>query len=396
MREILRQKPDWEFYFIAPNHKGSIHERVYPIPLEHGKNKFESRFNFPWRDLEGKLVQVMPKVDLMYVNQSELATNFRALAATLVPERRIPLVSYFHYVPIEPPHFHFEPGAEDYDLVADLEGQKALSSLRFDHTQNKHGLARQIFMRQIEALDGSDCSITCSKFGADLLVGSAQKIVPSVSPKMAVIAPPVSFEEAKLGTDIKKADKKRILFNHRLYSHYGPRELFGFLDQFYERVRKDFEVLVTDPTHGKSAERQKLDPNATANKEELLRRPYVKLVHSAGREDYYRELGKCHMTIGPFKPSALWSMSVVDAMACGVPAVCPYYACFPEMLGVGSNLLFSTPKQLSDLINNLFDDKEFYKRASSYCTERARRFSVENTAKKFIDVFEREVEGNGK
>lgn len=395
LNEILARKKDWEVYLIAPECLGDLGERIHLVKLDYGHNKYEARFNFPWAKLRTSLEGVMQDIDLIYVNQAEHASSFRAFATAAVPSRRIPIVSYFHYLPVEPPHFHFDFSTGDYDRTTDLEGKVQSSSLRFDQSLNLHGLALPVFMRLIEAMFVSDYCVTCSEFGIDLLVGNAQKLVPTVMPKIAAIPPPVSLAEAEPGRTAEKDRKNKIVFNHRLYSHYGPREFFDFMDWFYENRRTDFEVVLTDPTNGRSAERNKLDTSVAELRRTFSAKPYVRFAHSPERDEYYRALGSYKMSIAPFRPSALWSMSVVDSMACGIPVVCPNYACFPEIIGANSELLFSKPTELADLLGKLFDDEPFYRACSQYCATRAAKFSVEKAAERFISIFEEVTLKNG-
>ncbi|RLE44705.1 hypothetical protein DRJ22_05575 [Candidatus Woesearchaeota archaeon] len=387
MKEILRQRPDWEYFFIVPKGAEHIDDRIQNIELEFGSNKYEVRFHFPWYDLKKRLETILPKVDLIHINQSEQTANFRALASSLLPSRRIPLVTYFHYLPIDPSRaLGFSP--EKYDSAAQMIVNSCSTNLSFDETLNLHNLALPIFMRQIEALMVADQSIICSEFGIDLLVGNAQKLVPDITPKITAIPPPISFEESEPGRSTVKDKNKVIVFNHRLYNHYGPKEFFNFMDSFYANVRTDFEVVITDPTFGRSSERNKLDSSFSSTREKLLNKPYVRLEHFKERSEYYRRLGGYKLSIGPFKPSALWSMSVVDTMACGVPVACPRYACFPELLGRDSPLLFSSLEELSQLIQRLLDDEDFYRNSSKECLTRVEKFKVEKTAYEFIKIFE--------
>lgn len=395
MNEVLRQRPDWEFYFISPPNTEHLDERIHIIEMDFGCSKFEVRFNFPWYELKDKLKQILPEINLIYVNQSEQTANFKALATTLSPDRRIPIVTYFHYLPIEPPHLHFDSSAIDYDRVTVPEGANKPLGLRFEYDFDNYGMALPVFMRQIEAMQLSDYCITCSEFGIDLLVSNAQRLIPTVSPKITSISPPISFEESEVGRSVDKKSGNQIVFNHRLYEHYGPKEFFEFMDWFYRDVRQDFEVILTDPTFGRSEERNRLNSSVIAIRSSLLEKPYVRLRHEPKRADYYRVLGESKISIAPLKPSALWSMSVVDSMACGLPVACPQYACFPEIIGANNSLLFSSSNELSVLLQRLFDDESFHRQSSEYCITRAKNFRVEETARKFITVFEEVVDGGG-
>ena len=396
MGEILKQRPDWNFYYISPPGTPKIDDRIHNLELDYGHNKFEARFNFPWKELESKIKPIIADIDMIYVNQSEQASNFRALEATLLPEKTIPIVSYFHYLPVEPSHFHFSVNGIglDYDMLVNLEETRYPSSLRFGNTLDNKGLGLPIFMRQIEAIYVSDYNIICSNFGIDLLLGNAQKLISSTTGDFKAIPPPVSLNEVDSSLKdhgSKQGGKKRILFNHRLYNHYGPNEFFKAMTDFYNGVRQDFEIIVTNPTANRSKERDALDPTVDNNKKKILELPFVKVQHSIERDNYYKTVADAYLSIGPMKPSALWSMSVVDSMACYVPTLCPNYACFPELMGAESGLLFGSNEELVQKIQRLFDDRPFYEEKSKYVRQRAERYDVTYAAQKFINIFEKVV-----
>jgi len=385
--EILRQKPTWEVYFIAPKNPLPEEPRLHHIPLEYGQNKYEVRFNFPWFLLKEKLSRFLQDIDLIYVNQSEQTANFRALVSTIQPDREIPIVSYIHYFPIDPPHIHFDNSPNEYNHASN--GEIIKPKLRFDGTLNTHGLAKVILSRQIEALQLSKQGLTCSQYGIDLIRNSIQKIMSDFTAPIAAISPPVSLKEAEVGKNIPKSNDNSIVFNHRLYSHYGPKEFFDFLDWYHANRKKDFQVIITDPTHGRSGERNRLDTSVDVTREQILTRKYVTLKHAESREEYYATIGRCKLAVAPFKPSALWSMSVVDCMAAGTPVLAPNYACFPEILGGESRLLVKSREDLADKLDDLFENPANYTEAREYCIMRANQFSAENTARRFVQIFEK-------
>lgn len=386
LQGVLTQRPDWEVYLISPKNPLPEQSRLHHIPMKYGRNKYEARFNFPWSLLKDKLSGILGNIDLIYINQSEQTANFKALAATMHPSREIPILTYIHYFPVDPPHIHFD----DYpDESSRQSGGLDRSKLRFDETLNMQGLAKTVLLRQIEALQISRMGLTCSQFGIDLITRSIRKIIPDFSAPMTAIHPPVSLEEGEVGLRTPKSSENTIVFNHRMYNHYGPREFFDFLDWYRETRRDDFNVVLTDPTNNRSKERHQLDTSVNTNKEKILMKDFVSLNHSQDRENYYRTIGRARVAIAPFKPSALWSMSVVDCMAAGTPVIAPNYACFSEILGEESGLLVSSRVDLANKLDELFDNPDAYERARSYCISRASKFTSANTATKFIEVFEK-------
>ncbi|MFA5856783.1 MAG: glycosyltransferase [Candidatus Pacearchaeota archaeon] len=374
-KEILKQRPSWEIYFISPENPLPEEPRLHHIPLDYGHSKFEARFNFPWFELKEKLTPVISNIDLIYINQSEQTANFRALAGSLQPDKSIPIVSYVHYFPID-------PGLNSFN--GSMIKPSSNGRLHFDSTLNTQNLGSIVLMRQIEALSLSSYGITCSNFGINLIDSSIKKLFPDFSAKYEAINPPICLNEASQGQNVKKDDRNTIVYNHRLYDHYGPNEFFEYLDWYYDNRRKDFRVIITDPTSGRSAERNTLDKSVGNNKSSILKRKYVDLIHSVEREEYYKTIGRCKIGIAPFKPSALWSMSLVDCMASGTPVIVPNYACFPEMVEKKSGLVITNKNELADTMDRMFDDSSFYQQARDYCIERSKNYSVENTAAKFI------------
>ena len=255
---------------------------------------------------------------------------------------------------------------------------------------NHNNIAQILFSRQIDSMIASDACITCSKFAIDFFRKNALLVNKNAflenEHKFININPPISNIDAIKNKSNKRFKIKTLVYNHRLYKHYGTEEIFSWLSELYKQ-RKDFQVIVTDPTGKRSSERNKLNPEVVEFKKKISQLPYVRLKHIKNRDDYYQVLWQSHLGLGPLKPSALWSMSVVDLFACNKPVLAPNYSCFPEMLLNDKNLLFKNKTEFINKLNLLLDDKKIYKKEQDFCYSLSKKYSDSVVVEKFINVF---------
>lgn len=360
---IIKMMPDVEIYFICPKQTPYIDDRVVLIPIENDFfNKYSVRFNFPWNKFMEKAA-ILREVDFAIINQPELVSNFRAIFS-VIGNNNVKIASYFHYVPIE----KLPIG----------------NGIFYTENMNHGGIANAIFSRQLESVSTADYCITCSSFAIEFIKSNAALFGKSI--EMRSIPPPISMQEVDKQKTEKLFATKTLVYNHRLYTHYGTKLIFEWLSELYSE-RQDFEVLVTDPTGERSRERDYLDISVSNFKQWLKDLPFVKIKNIKSHSEYYRVLWKCYAGMAPLKPSALWSMSVVDLFACGKPVLSPDYACFPEMLNNYEPLIFENKKGFFIKMCDLLDNEENYIRASKYCRQLATRYTDSIVAEKFIDLF---------
>lgn len=368
-KSILYYYPDTKIFFICTPKTPFIDDRVQNVPLLNDYcNKYSVRFDFPWSLFKQKL-SFLNNIDIALINQPELVSNFRALFS-VVNNQKVKIVSYFHYFPIE-----------DYS-----QSEKP----NFETPINHNNLAESIFMRQIDAISSSDLCLTCSRFSIDFFLKNAQLYNKNLrhifNKKFVNINPPISIDQTQENKTNSRYKKKTLIYNHRLYKHYGTEEIFKWLNDLYQQ-RKDFQVIVTDPTGKRTKERKLLNKDVDIFKNYLKNLPFVKIRHIKNRDEYYKTLWKSYLGLGPLKPSALWSMSVVDLMACMKPVLAPNCACFPEMLENRSNLIFTNKNEFLEKINRLLDDKDLYSSEQTACYNLALKYSDKTVAQKFMDSF---------
>ena len=205
---------------IAPESaSGLIDAEV--IPFRSPATKYHARFEFQWAELCSSMTTVWRECDVLLVNQPELAGSLKALSF-LKSKRNIPVVSYFHYLPLL---------NEEGDEHAML-----------DPSLNDGGLGPWVLSAIRAAVECSDACIVGSEFGRGLLhrfVGTARTL--------SVIPPPVESHLQRLATTATNGTHLRLLYNHRLYNHYGTARVFDYLDRAFNH-NGDFEIIVTAPT----------------------------------------------------------------------------------------------------------------------------------------------------
>jgi hypothetical protein len=365
LRSILKTNQNFRAYFICPKNTPPIHKRVKNIQiLKNRCNKYSVRFNFPWFNY--LKLPFLKDIDIAIINQPELTSNFKALF-TVLGNKKVKVISYFHYLPIEK--------------------LPVKNRVFWEQTMNHRNLAKIIFKRQIESLTSADYCITCSRFAIRFLKENGKALGEKINFKKIIhIPPPISLEETLENKTEERFPIKTIVYNHRLYRHYGTIEIFNWLSELFKK-RQDFQVLLTDPTYKRSKDRNILNPDVEKFKKYLGKLPFVRIRHIKRHANYYKTIWKSHLGLAPLKPSALWSMATVDLMACAKPVLAPNYACFPEMLKNRTSLLFKNKEEFLNKINFLLDNSQRYYQEANYCFNLVNDYSEKVVAQKFIKVF---------
>src|SRR5262249_3374107 len=160
----------------------------------------------------------------------------------------------------------------------------------------------------------SDMVFTCSRFGAQMIREICGQMLGEIGalPPIHTLPPPIDITEIGSIEETEVAAKPLLVYNHRLYDEYGTQKIFEILSTLASQTRGEFEVLVTNPTAGRTAERQRLNQRVDQNLAELAKLEFVHITHFADRRSYFRALHCAWAGLAPFKPHALWSMSVMD------------------------------------------------------------------------------------
>jgi hypothetical protein len=215
-----------EVIFIVPCEVSNPDNRIDYVFLGKTDSKYGVRFGLNWEALKFALVSRIEDIDVLLVNQSELTIPL-SVAITEMTHRRIPTVTYFHYLAIE--------GVENGQIT-------------YDQSLNLNNVAPVIWQRQIESALFSDHNIIGSRFGLNLFL-EASRHQKELTGKFSVIPPPALPTENVLkntGQPNNVSTIPRLIYNHRLYNHYGGVRVFDVLNDIFSYL--PFQLLLTDPT----------------------------------------------------------------------------------------------------------------------------------------------------
>lgn len=346
------------FVTVGP-FKSSQDDR-YHYYLNLGSTKYEVRFGFPFRQLYDILKEIHVNegtIDWVWVNQPEIVVAVKAILAEL-GLKSAKILTYVHYYPI-------------------LEFSH--DKIKWDISLNSGGLAKIIMNRILEGCSISDLVFVHSDFSREMLLSVARinniELSTMKVKKVPIPSDPLLFVDNPL-----KCNKVRKLvfgYPNRLYYHYGTSSIFTMLSEMNESL--DFSVWVTNPTNNCSEIRNANDEMSKKVKEEVMALDYVEHFDEVPLRNIYRKLLKdSYIVIGPYRKTAPWSMSLVDAMGMGKPVIAPNCGAFKDMLPDG--LLWNTPKDFLKLIHELISNRERYELFSLKCYEAAKELSVDKIA----------------
>jgi glycosyltransferase involved in cell wall biosynthesis len=303
-----------EIILIAPREAQNI-TTVKVIPIELPLTKYHARFDFDLKYMANITQGLWNNVDILIVNQIELAAPLKVLTF-LETKRNIPIISYVHYLPI--------------DSINDEQ------ELIYDSSLNDVGLGAWILGTIKTAIECADACVVESQFAKELLltkIGNPKKL--------KIIHPPIEPELQYLSQVNPYNGKIKILYNHRLYAHYGTAELFDWIDVALKGYENDCEVLVTSPRGKRTQNQRNLDVHSENVANAICSRPYVKIIEAKSRTEYHKVLETIHLGIAPLRSAPLWNLSIADVLATGRPVLASRSGAFPELLEDSSEYLFS-------------------------------------------------------
>lgn len=303
-----------EIVLLAPIEAQKL-TTVRVIPIESPLTKYHARFNFDWKSIVVRTQGLWNDVDILIVNQVEVAAPLKALTF-IESQRNIPIVSYVHYLPIDSINYEQE--------------------LIYDSSLNDVGLGSWILGTIKTAIECADACVVESQFAKELLLNKIGQ-----PKKIKIIHPPIEAELQSLSQVNPSSGKLKILYNHRLYAHYGTAELFDWIDVALKGNENDCEVLVTSPRGKRSQSQRNLDVYSENVANAVCSRPYVKIIESKSRTEYHKVLETIHLGIAPLRSAPLWNLSIVDVLATGRPVLASRSGAFPELLEDSSEYLFS-------------------------------------------------------
>lgn len=352
----------WDCSLIGATDMPEPGDGVRALRVPFPDSKYGVRFTLDWEAVRRALGSLPAPADVILVNQSELTVALGTLAAE-VWRRPVPCVTYFHYLAIN-----------GWDSATD--------SPTFDPSLDLAGAAPRIWARQVESARFSCLNLVGSDWGRRLFVRAAAQD-DDLASHFVVLPPPCDL--APPGRQSDGSHPPLLLYNHRLYGHYGGREVFGWLAECRRNTGIPFEVVVTDPTAGRSAHRDDLDGSVRDVKSEIARHPFVRIEHAKTRAEYARLVAHCDVAIAPLRRGALWSMALADAMWLGKPALAPSDGAFPEIVG-DPDLLFSSREECLTKLHRLLGDADHRARKGVEAESRARSWSVSTIGGRFVSA----------
>ncbi|MGO9956467.1 MAG: glycosyltransferase family 1 protein [Solirubrobacteraceae bacterium] len=294
--------------------------------------KYAARFGAPYAELVDALRTSQPTH--VFVNQPETVPQVRSALADAHVSARV--AAYCHYVP-----FHVEGMA-----VVDC------ASL----SDNGLGIAvRLAFLAGLQAADVAFVHSSVAKRWITDAAASHRIPLPTV-----VIAPPPRDPFFVQATPRAARTPRVVLYNHRLYAHYGADQLLALGSALVSTL--GVEIKVMDVLGNRSLARRRLDPYPDELRAAVTSAPGFTLVEPASRDDYRRHLETSLACLAPMRRNCTWSMSCIDAQGLGVPVVAPRYAWFAEH--VADDLAFSSADQAVAIVRRLIQEPGYRDRVS--------------------------------
>ena len=322
------------------------------------RTKYESRFSFDWGVVAMAIRETRPEVVL--VGQPEHGSAVRAI----LEEARHParLVTYCHYLPAG-------------------SGRTSSGRPSLDPSLNDGGLGLPIQLAVIGSCHVSDRVLVQSEYAARRLHELADAFgVPLPSGLVGIAPPPYDPELLSDGPALPPA---RLLYNHRLYRHYGTDFLVDLAEVLAERV--EHELIVLDVLANRSLTRHTLDPYVRDAVGRLRGISTVRIVPGIGDRPAYRDLlHSVRVGLAPYRRASVWSMSTVDCLGMGVPVVAPALACFPEIIPRGQ--LYHDVSEAADQVATLLESADAWRTASERARAAVESLTPERTAQAVLAV----------
>lgn len=292
-----------------------------------GITKYESRFNFVWKDILKIILDFNPQV--IFLNQCELTAALKALLVTN-NLNNIKVATYCHY-----PTIHV--------------GQRNKAII--DYTLNNNNIGEAISFSVLAAVNIADVFIIQSEFARNLIKDYAKAHNFLLRKKIHIVPPPYDpFLYKKL--EKKEKNSNIVIYNHRLYKSYGTDKLFEIIKNNPANI---FYVL--NPMSNRSQQRKNLNDSPSENIEKLNKISNVKIIDGSDRNAYKSALSQGKVAIACHRKACVWSMSAIDCLSLNVPVIAPDFAVYKEI--IPKFLRFKTIKESKILINKLLIDKNF-------------------------------------
>jgi glycosyltransferase involved in cell wall biosynthesis len=235
----------------------------------------------------------------------------------------------------------------------------------------------------VESAIFSDINVIGSNFGKEIFLKAS--LNQKLADKIIVIPPPTNVVLNNNFIECTKNSKiLTLMYNHRLYKHYGTIKIFEEL----KKINKDipFKVIVTDPTANRSILRNNIDRSVLEIKKYLNELDFVEIKHFKTQSEYITILNSIDIGLGHLRKGALWSMSIADMMANGIPVLGFNNGGISEIIQ-DKNLLFNSLSQFNRILRQLLIDEEFRTKKGQNALALTKIFNTNEVVNNFESVF---------
>ena len=336
--------------------------------IDQGQNKYDIRLSFDCNKLR-KILSNIGLIDIFYLNQSEHGTAVKSVLFSL-NLNKVPILSYIHYTPL-------------WSIKNDIP--------ILDPSLDDGKLGKNIVRRQLETCELSERILTHSNFSKNLILKAANYYnFEIIEEKIELIPPPLDPELISLIPNIKAMElKHRILYNSRLYDHYGFSQI---LDLFASpKINEDIEIHITDPSGKRTSIQDNYDPSITNNRQRIKKLKGIFYHPTMEREQYLQFLKSITIGIAPYRP-ALWSMSVLDMIAMKIPVLAPNQGFYPEI--IPKYLIYRDMEEFKTILRHLIDSSSFYNKSSKDCFRKSKQCFPSIIFQRYNKLFKEIIENN--
>lgn len=339
-----------------------------PVPLSDARirflkaptpaTKYRARFGGDVELFADLLRQARPSV--VIANQVESAPSIRA--AMLEAKIDAAIAGYCHYLP-----FHLDSAGR----------------LCLDASLNDAGLGRAALMQFLTGLTACDRILVHSRIAERWLLTCADLFGVDLGDRVRIVPPPCDPRLVRDVGDITPPGgdlPARVIYNHRLYEHYGTGRFLALASQL---VSPAIEIMVMDMFGAARAKRRPLDSSPDRYRKILAEMPGVHVVSDGGVRDRYRALlASAHLGLAPFRPGCTWSMSLIDCHAMGLPVVAPRMGWLAD--AVDPALGFDEPAEAVKIAERLLSDPAAWLRASQTAQRGVRALAPSIVAARYL------------
>lgn len=298
------------------------------------------------------------------VNQPEITENVKA-ALFEAGHASTKILIYIHYLPI-----------------LDLKEGEIIIDPSLDDCQ----FGPSILSRILEGCNRADRILIHSQWGADLLIKLArQRNMELAKQKISIVPPPGDAILFQTDKNWEMPSDNLVSYPNRPYAHYGTAELFKVLNRCQRNF--PFKVYLSDILAKQSSSRRLLDSTSARVRSELENYPFIVWGNDDDRKrsNYLQKICDSRIVLAPNRSAALWSMSIVDGMASGRPALAPNAGGFRDLLP--PDLLWNNERDFKDKFLCLLKEPDTWEHYAKLCHSAVQYLNPLNIGQKLEECF---------